>query len=175
MGWAYLICGIKIAFSKSNMQDFLIWLIDRFYFLFRRVMPIKTYRYAVCGGSNLVLDTVLYFIFFHFVFAKENLDLYFVVLSPHIASLFVVFPITFLTGFLLNKYIAFPDSRLPGHIQFFRYLMVGIGALLLSYLCMKLLVDLLGIFPTPARLMTIFITVLYGYILQTTFSFRVET
>src|SRR5690554_1569960 len=90
--------------------------IDTFYFLFRRFLPLDTYRYAVCGGSNLVFDICLYFVFYHFVFAKQNVDLFFVVFSPHIASLFVVFPITFTTGFLLNRYITFPTSNLPWKI-----------------------------------------------------------
>src|SRR5690554_7532268 len=87
--------------------------IDSLYFVFRRFMPLKTYRYAVCGGANLAFDIFLYFIFYNFIFAKQNVDLYFVVLSPHIASLFFVFPITFTTGFLLQKFITFEKSNLP--------------------------------------------------------------
>src|SRR5690554_3140556 len=154
------------------MKNGIFKFIDSFYFLFRWLMHLKTYRYAACGGSNLVLDTCLYFIFYHFVFAKQNVDLYFVVLSPHIASLFFVFPITFTTGFLLNKFVTFTKSNLPWKVQFFRYFVVGMGALLLSYVAMKLFVDLLGIYPTPSRLITVVIAVVYSYILQNKFSFR---
>lgn len=156
------------------MQNIIIRVIDTFYFLFKSFMPLKTYRYAVCGGSNLVLDTVLYFFFYHFVLIKENIDLKFVVLSPHIASLFFVFPITFLSGFILNKYITFPDSNLPGRTQFKRYFLVAIGAIVISYVFMKLLVDVFGFYPTPSKLLTVVITVLYSYILQSKFSFGLE-
>ena len=156
------------------MQKIIIRTIDTFYFLFKPFMPIKTYRYAVCGGSNLVLDTVLYFFFYHFVLDKKNIDLIFVVLSPHIASLFFVFPITFITGFLLNKYITFQDSKLPGNVQFKRYLLVAIGAISISYIAMKILVDVIGFYPTPSRFITIVITVLYSYIFQSKFSFSVK-
>lgn len=137
-------------------------------------MPLKTYRYAVCGGGNLMLDMVLYFVFYHFVFAKHNVDLNVVVLSPHIASLFFVFPITFLTGFLLNKYITFQESNLPGNVQFIRYLMVALGAILISYFLLKIFVDLLGFYPTPSKFAAVLITVLYSYILQNKFSFGVN-
>ena len=156
------------------IQRIIIQTIDTFYFLFKRVMPLKTYRYAVCGGSNLVFDTVLYFFFYNFILVKQNVDLHFFVLSPHIASLFFVFPISFTTGFLLQKYITFQESDLRGRVQFFRYFIVGIGGLLISYITMKLLVDILGIYPTPSRLITIIITVTYGYILQNNFSFKVS-
>lgn len=134
-------------------------------------MPLKTYRYAVCGGGNLVFDLVLYFLFYHYIFHKEDVNLHYFVLSSHIASLFFVFPITFLTGFLLNKYITFQDSNIPGRVQFVRYLMVALGAIGLSYLCMKLFVDVMKFYPTPSRLVTTVISVVYSYILQSTFSF----
>ncbi len=157
------------------MQKIILQFIDAFYFLFKSFMPLKTFRYAACGGGNLVLDTVLYFIFYHFVFQKQNVDMGFVVLSPYIASLFFVFPITFVTGFLLMRYITFQESNLHPRIQFFRYFMVGMGAILLSYLCMKFFVDLLGFYPTPSRFITIIVTVVYSYILQNKFSFKVVT
>lgn len=156
------------------MIKLLTKIIDSFYFIFKRFMPLRTYRYAVCGGTNVVFDTALYFIFFHYIFQKQNVDLGFVVLRSHIASLFFVFPITFVTGFLLNKYIAFSDSNLRTSTQFFRYMIVGFGAILLSYLTMKLLVDVLAFYPTPSRVIAIFVTVFYSYILQNKFSFRVN-
>ena len=156
------------------MKSNLIKVIDLGYFIFKGVIPLKTYRYAVCGGSNLVLDTTLYFVFFQFILAKQNLDLSIVVLSPHIASLFFVFPITFMMGFLLNRYVVFTESKLPFKTQLIRYLTVGIIALLLSYFSMKLFVDVLLFYPTPSRLLSIVITVLFSYIMQNNFSFKVE-
>lgn len=156
------------------MQKVLIRLIDSFYFIFKRFMPLKTYRYAVCGGGNLVLDTVLYFLFYNFIVSKEDVDLYFFVLSPHIATLFIVFPITFITGFALNKYITFRDSNLKGRTQLFRYFIVGMGALFLAYICMKIFVDMMGFYPTPSRILTIVVTVIYSYIMQINYSFKVK-
>ncbi len=136
------------------------------------MMPLNTYRYAVCGGGYLFLDALLYFILYNFVFAKENVDLGIYVLSPHIAALVFVFPITLTTGFLLNRYVAFDNSKLSLKVQLFRYLLVGLGALLISYLMMKFLVDGLAFYPTPSRLITIVVSVIYSYILQSKFSFK---
>lgn len=157
------------------MKKYLLWIIDVFYFLFKRILPLRTYRYMVCGGANLVLDTILYFISFHYIFKKENADLGPIVLSSHIASLFLVFPITFIIGFLLNRYIVFPESNLSAKIQFTRYFISGISALLISYLCMKLLVDVMNIYPTPSRLFTIIITVTFSYFMQRNFSFKTSS
>ncbi len=156
------------------MIDILLKIIDSGYFIFKKIIPLKTYRYAVCGGSNLVLDTILYFICFHFIIGKQNLDLSIVVLSPHIASLFVVFPITFCIGFLLNRFIVFSESELSIGTQFVRYLTVGVTGLLISYLSMKLFVDCLLFYPTPSRLLTIVIAVLFSYFMQNRYSFKVQ-
>ncbi len=155
------------------MKNLIIKFIDAFYFLFKSFMPLKTYRYAACGGGNLVLDIFLYFIFYHFVIAKQNVDLNLIVLSPHIATLFMVFPITFTTGFLLNKYITFEDSNLEGKTQLLRYFLVAMGAIVISYLLMKLFVDVMAFYPTISKIIATGITVIYSYILQNYFTFKV--
>lgn len=158
----------------ETVKDFLVKIIDSGYFIFERYIPIKTYRYAVCGGGNLVLETVLYYICFHLVLDKQNLDLGFIVVNSHIAALFFVDPIAVCVGFLLNRFIVFPDSNLPWKTQFLRYLLTGFLTLTISYISMKFLVEVLLFYPTPSRLFTIFITVLLSYIMQTTYSFAIQ-
>ncbi|PWL28129.1 MAG: phenylalanine 4-monooxygenase [Fluviicola sp. XM-24bin1] len=155
------------------VQKIITALVDFFYPLFKRWLPLKTYRYAVCGGGNLILDIFLYFVFYNYVLHQENLDLGFMVMSAHIAALFIVFPITFLTGFLLNKYIAFGESNLRGRIQLYRYALVVAGAILLNYLLMKLFVDVLGFWATLSKILVTAISVVYSYTLQNRFTFKV--
>ncbi len=154
------------------MANYIIQFIDSFYFIFKRFMPLKTYRYAVCGGSNLIFDIILYFVFYHFVFHKQDVNLHFFTLSGHIASLFTVYPITLLSGFLLNRFITFEDSNLGSKTQFIRYVMVSVGAILISYVLMKLFVDGLGFYPTLSKILTTILTVIYSYVLQSKFTFR---
>jgi putative flippase GtrA len=156
------------------MSKYITQFIDFFYFIFKGFMPLKTYRYAVCGGSNLIFDIILYFMFFHFIFEKQDVDIGLITMSPHIASLFFVFPIVFTSGFLLNRYITFDDSVLSAKTQFIRYLIVSLGAIFLSYILMKLFVDAMGFYPTPSKIVTTFLTVVYSYILQSRFSFKAD-
>lgn len=156
------------------MRKLLRSFIDSFYFLFKKFMPLKTYRYMVCGGGNLVLDIVLYYLVFHYVLFAEDLDLGWIVFKPHIAAFFIVFPITFVTGFLLNKYVAFNESTLKGKIQLYRYAIVVAGAILLNYLLLRLFVDAWGFYPTPSKILVTIISVVYSYTLQNRFTFRVH-
>lgn len=114
--------------------------VDAFYW--RRlegVVSRQLFRYAFCGGMNLALDAVWYFVIYHFLIGEGRMiDLGFVYMSAPIASLFLVFPITFFTGFWLNRNVAFRASPLGTRTQLLRYALSVAGAILLNYLCMKL-------------------------------------
>lgn len=139
---------------------------------FRRMIPPETFRYAATGGFNTMLDIFLYFIFYNFILDKQNVDLGFVVISPYIAAFIFVFPITFSTGFLLAKYVTFIDSPLRGRIQLIRYgISVG-GSIVLNYICLKLFVEYLFIWPTVAKMFTTVIVVIYSYLIQRYFTFK---
>ena len=64
----------------------------------RRWVPRETFRYALCGGLNMLLMWVLYYVLYRFVVAGRYLDLGVAVMSPHILTLCIQFPITFFTG-----------------------------------------------------------------------------
>lgn len=155
-------------------------IIDFFYPPFRRFVPEDIFRYAACGGGNMVLDWVLYFLIYNFVIGHEILHFEFSVFSyqftqaitPHIATLCIVFPITLLTGFWLNKYVTFSQSTLRGAKQLGRYVLIVVVNLLINYFGLKLCVELLGWYPTPSKMLITLVTVLVSFFGQKYYSFR---
>lgn len=157
----------KVASSNAITR-----LIDRFYIgPLRHLLPLRTFRYGVCGGTNMLLDALLYHLVYH-AFGQRLFDLGFAVISSHIAALAIVFPITFFNGFLLNKYVAFRGSALPGGIQLGRYVLSVAGSVLITYGSMKLLVEAAHLDPTLSKMLTTLITVCYSYLMQKNFTFR---
>ncbi len=149
-------------------------MVDFFYPPFSKYMSIRLFRYAVTGGSNLVFDWILFFLTFHFILEKQMLHLGLVTFSSHIATKFVVFPITFITGFLLQKYVTFQASDIKGRVQFIRYISVVLGNLLINYLGLKLLVDVVGItYPSIANIIVTIFTVIFSYISQKKYTFKI--
>lgn len=147
--------------------------IDFFYPLFRRLMPLKTFRYAVCGGFSTSLDIFIYFIGYNFILQKKILYLPgLVAISPHIAALILSFCISFPIGFWLNKSIVFHESPLRGRVQFIRYFLVVIGCILLNYIFIKLFVEHFYWYPTPSKMATTVIVVVFSYIMQRNFTFK---
>ena len=159
-------------------------IVDFFYRPFRKYIPQQLFRYAACGGGNMVLDWVLYFILYNFVVGHDlvYISLPFssqwsvvsgqVCLTPHILTLLIVFPITLLTGFWLNKYVTFTQSSLRGYKQLWRYILIVAVNLLVNYLGLKLLVEVCGIYPTPSKMIVTIITVIISFFGQKYFSFR---
>jgi len=150
-------------------------LIDFFYPPFRKYMDIQFFRYGVSGVANMIFDWILYFMVYHFILRQEMLHLGIVTFSSHIAALFITFPVTFLSGFLLQKYVTFSSSELRGRIQLFRYFLVLLANLVLNYLGLKILVDFLRVFPTPAKMIVTLFTTLFSYFSQKKYTFKKTT
>jgi putative flippase GtrA len=169
----------KFVTKTNTMRNFLKStgkairkLVDFFYPPFKKYMPVDFFRYGVTGAANLVFDWVLFFCIFHFVLEKQMLHLGFVTLSSHIAALVFTFPISFMSGFLLQKYVTFTASDLRGKTQLIRYGMVVAVNLGINYLGLKLFVDVFGWFPTPSKMIITLFATLVSYISQKKFTFR---
>ena len=155
-------------------------IIDFLHRPFRKYIPEQLFRYAACGGGNMVLDWVLYFVLYNFVIGHELVyiplpfvcDLSSLCLTPHVLTLLIVFPITLFTGFWLNKYVTFTQSSLRGYKQLWRYILIVIVNLLVNYFGLKLLVEVCGIYPTPSKMIVTIITVAISFFGQKYFSFK---
>lgn len=154
------------------LQRILLSAIDFIYRPFRRLVPQQIFRYGVSGSANMVLDWVLYFLFYNFVFCHRVLHLGPIAVSAHIASFLVVFPITLATGFWLSKYISFKESTIRGRTQLVRYVGVVVTNLFINYFGLKLLVDVLGFYPTPSKMIITVVTVAFSFVMQKFFTFK---
>lgn len=153
--------------------EFITEIVDLFYIRpIRKVVPQQLFRYGFCGVANMVLDSVWYFLIYQFIICKRFVDVGFAVISPHIASLILVFPITFFTGFWLNRHVAFKTTEVKGSKQMYRYALTVAGAILLNYACMKLFVDVLGFWATPSKSLTTVISALYSFLAAKYYTFR---
>ncbi len=147
-------------------------MLDWFHKPFNDYIPKETFRYAATGGINTVFDIILYFMFYNFVFNKQNVDLQILTLSPHIAAFVFVFPITFTTGFIFAKYVTFTQSPLKGRIQLFRYGVSVGGSIVLNYILLKVFVEVFDWYATISKIATTLLVIVYSYVLQKHFTFK---
>ena len=155
-------------------RDFVLPIIDFFYPPFKKLMGLQTFRYAASGGANTALGYVVFYIAFKFLFRAQPVDLGFYVFEAHSAALLLGFCFCFPFGFFLMKYVVFTDSKMKGKVQLFRYLMLYLFNLGLNYILLRLFVESLHIYPTIAQVLTTVIIILFSYVAQRNYTFRIR-
>ena len=158
--------------THQKFKSLLLQIIDAFYPLFKKIMPLQTFRYAACGGGNTALNIIIYFVSYNFVLKKEIFHLPFVAISPHIAAFIIAFFITFPIGYYLNMFVVFDGSYLRKRIQLFRYFLVVLICIFLNYIFLKLFVERFEWYPTPSMIVTTAIVIVFSYLSQRNFSFK---
>ncbi len=159
-------------------------------------MPIQTFRYAACGGFNMVFGFLLFTGVYHLVAAQQKIDLGFIVfdivdsaegkdavlmMKSNVAAFKVhSFALTcssvavFAMGFLLNKYVVFTASNLRGRIQLFRYFLAFLSSFSINYILLNFFVLFLHIYPVVAQVIVTVIVVTISFFTQQYFTFRVK-
>lgn len=146
-------------------------ILDLFYIPFRGKLQKQFFRYVACGGGNTALDILLFYVSYHYIFKEKVFHTPWFAISPHIASFFLSFLITFPMGFMLMRTFVFKESNLRGRVQLFRYFLLVLTCILLNYIFLKLFVDGLSFYPTPAKILTTAIVVWFSYFSQRYFTF----
>lgn len=120
------------------------------------------------------MDIILFYIGYNFIFQKKVVDLGFIAMEPYNAALVMAFCITFPIGFLLSKYIVFNGSQLRTHVQLVRYVLIVAINLFLNYALLNILVQYLHFYPTIAKVFITIFIVIFSYLSQKHFTFRVK-
>lgn len=162
----------KIAAKSQQAADIILPIIDFFYPPFRKIMPLQTFRYAACGGGNQLLNLLIYFVSYNYIFKKEVWHLGFIAFKPHIAAFIIAFIITLPIGFLLGKYVIFNDSEVKSHKQAGRYFLIACICIVLNYGFLKLFVEVFHWYPTPSMMLTIVLVVTFSFFSQKKVAFK---
>lgn len=146
--------------------------LDVFYPLVKRFMPLQTYHYAACGGGNTLLSLIIYTLSYNFILKQQIFHIGPFSISAHIMALFLSSAITLPIGFYLSMFVVFQGSHLRRRIQFFRYFLVVMACFLLNYVLLKFFVEDLHWYPTLAQVVNVAIVVSFSYFSQRHFSFK---
>ncbi len=161
----------------QQIRQLILWIIDLVYPLFKRAMPLQTFRYAACGGFNTLLDISLFFSAYTFLFhglpIKPLPDvLPNLMISAHIAAFLVSFLVTFPVGFYLSRYVVFQETSGSKVTQLSKYFFVVFICVMLNYGFLKIFIEVFKWHPLGAKLLTTFLVVGFSYISQKHFTFK---
>ena len=156
-----------------GLAKYITRIVDFFYAKpLHKIFSQQVFRYLACGATTAALDAVWYYLIYHFIICESTITLCAITISPHIAALCIVFPITFFIGFWLNRNVAFKTTHISSGPQLAKYALTIIGSIALNYVCMKLLVDVCSIWATPSKMLTTAICAVYSYLAGRYFTFR---
>jgi putative flippase GtrA len=160
------------------MRKALLKIIDFFYPPFSRWLSPHTFRYLVSGSTTAASGIVVFYIAYNWILKQQNVrvDLPFLpkLISAPVAALAIESVITFMIGFMLNKYLVFTKSNLKGRIQLFRYASVVITNILLNLALLKYMVEGLHFYPTVSKAIITVVLAVLSYFSQKHFSFKVR-
>lgn len=166
-------CPSIFCHLPFSVRNIILLIIDFFHKPFARWIDQKTFRYLACGGSNTVLDILIYFVSYNFILHKHPVSIGSITIAPHIFAFMMSFSISFPLGFALSKYIVFTESNLKGRVQLFRYAVLVSMCILLNYVFLKFFVEWCHIYPTPSKALTTAIVAVFSYLSQRHYTFKV--
>lgn len=156
-----------------SLSELITKTIDLFYAKpLRKIFSQQVFRYLACGALTALLDAVWYYIIYHHIVCEKAFVVGSVIIAPHIAALCVVFPLTFFTGFWLNRNVAFRVTHLSTAPQLAKYALTVVGSIALNYACMKLFVDACDLWATPSKILTTAVCAIYSFLAGRYFTFK---
>ncbi|MBX9450212.1 MAG: GtrA family protein [Taibaiella sp.] len=164
---------LKQSRTLKSIRRAIFSMVDFFYPPFKRWIPLKTFRYAFCGGSVALLNLLVVAFSNQFIMdERAPVDIGILRMQYYTVSFIIAFCVSFPVGFILNKYIVFQASNLKGRVQLFRYFSMNMLNILLNYLLLHLFVGIWGFWPTPSQAAITLLLAILSYFVQNFFSFR---
>ncbi len=158
----------------DKVRKIVLGIIDFFHRPFARWIPTQLFRYLACGGSNTVLNLLIYWLSYDYVLHKQNFNVTKTfIINPEQGAYVIAFCISFPIGFILSRHIVFPESNLHGRIQFFRYGITTVTFIIITSLLIQFFKIYIPIIPAkPAYFIICIIVALMSYVLQRIYTFK---
>jgi putative flippase GtrA len=121
-----------------------------------------------------VLNWVIYSLSFNVVLDRRNFHLVNdISITAPVGAQIISFCISFPIGFILSRYIVFPESNLRGRKQFFRYVLATATFILLTYVLIKVFAIVLPMVRADiSYIFIMIITSVLSYLSQRFFTFK---
>jgi putative flippase GtrA len=159
----------------TAIRRLILSIIDAFYPLFKRFMPLQTFRYAACGGGNTLLDIVLFTVAYNVILKGQPLHITDKINpTAHSTSILISFCVTFPLGFYLNRYVVFQEAKSAKREQLIKYFAVVMFCLVLNYGFMKFFVEVFMWNAIFSKVVTTIFLVAFSYFSQKHFTFKLE-
>jgi putative flippase GtrA len=158
----------------TSARNIIVGVIDFFYKPFARYIPEQVFRYLACGGGNALLSIAVEYIAINFILHRSATYILGLTIAPEVGAWIIANAISLPAGFIMSRYIVYPESNLHGRIQVFRYALTTVSFIVLAYLLVKLFAySLPSLNPTVAYTFICIFIAAVSYVTQRLFTFKV--
>ena len=174
----------KTSHKFDFISNTILKIIDFFYPLFKKLLPLQTFRYLACGGGLTVTSLLVFFVSYNFILQpfvhteaiadkrEEWITIGALSITRYIAAYLISLVTTFPIGFFLSKYVVFQESHLKGRVQLFRYASLQLLNIGTNYYLLHFLVGWCGFWATPSQTLSAALIAIFSYFFQKYISFR---
>lgn len=139
----------------------------------KRAMKNEVVRFFLSAGVGFLVDTLVYFLVYNYLFNKHGVTIYGHRMKGVTASLVISFSCQVITNFLITKYLVFSESDLKSRKQFFRFSLVAVLGFIANLLLLKLLVGF-DVYAPLARILAAVSLGAASYFVHKFFSFKIK-
>ena len=141
---------------------------------FSRFISQQQFRYLACGSFMAFLDILMFFVCYNFILHRQTVFIGTYAILPHVAAMWIPFPIGFIISFLLSRYVVFNNTSLKRTTSLFRYILLVILCQILNLVLIKFFVETCHFYPTFAKITCTVSIAVFSYISQRYFTFKVK-
>ena len=158
------------------MKNLINRILELLYPPFKRLMNFSVFAYLSLGAVNTVLNIALFALFYQIILIKSEYLIFDRPIESYTISLVYAFLLTIPSGYWLAKHFAFKtENSASTASSFIKYSMVVTQGLISDFLLMKLMIEVMDIHPTIAKVNSTVIVLTANYILQKYFTFKSAT
>jgi putative flippase GtrA len=140
-----------------------------------RFFQNKIIRFFLSAGIAMLVDVIVYFIAFNFIFIDDIVMLFGHPNKAHNVSLLISYSCGIVVNFLLTKYAVFSDSNLTSRKQFLRFSFIAFVGFFANYGLLRFFVEFCKIAPTLSRILSALSLGVASYFVHKFFTFKINS
>lgn len=156
----------------AYIRKTILTVVDTFYPFFKKVMPLQTFRYAACGGANMIFDIAVFTYTNTFILKQKVVYIGAFAFKSYVVAFIISFCLTFPVGFYLSRYVVWQQTETKKRVQVFRYFIIVAACVGLNYILLNVFIQEFHWWPIVSKIVTTIIVVIFSYLTQRNFSFR---
>ncbi|WP_414684809.1 GtrA family protein [Mucilaginibacter sp.] len=142
--------------------------------LAKKLARNQVLRFVFSAGLGFLVDISAFYLLFHNLLTQPTYKIFSFTFRNFTVSLAISFFLGVVVNFLITRYMVFNESTSKPSKQFFRFVLVAVVGFFANWGVVKLLVEIVGMYPPIARPLAALSLFFASYFIHKAFSFSLS-